>query len=300
MIVSVSRRTDIPAFYGQWFVNRLRAGYCLVPNPFNLHQVARVSLLREDVDAFVFWTRNPRPFVPALDELDRRGDPYVVLFTLTGYGPPLEFGAPDPVSAVGAFRELSLRVGAERVRWRYDPVVFGPGLGPRDHVRRFSRLASRLEGATTTVVTSLLDLYRKTRRRLGEVAREHVLDPADDPRAGEMVAALVERARRHGMDLVTCAEERDFSRFGARPGACIDADQLARLFGVSVHGSDPGQRTCCRCAPSRDIGMTDTCLHECAYCYATRSHEAARRRHAAHDPEGESLVPLQSSGGRRA
>jgi len=294
MIISASRRTDIPAFYGEWFLGRLGRGFCLVPNPFNTRQVARVSLLREDVDAFVFWTRDPRPFTMALDELDGRDYPYVVLFTLTGYGSPLEPHAPPVLEALAAFRELSDRIGPGRVVWRYDPLVLGPGLGPPAHLRRFNELARELEGSTSRVIVSMVDLYRKTLRRLAALdgGSGFIVDPARDPKLDELVAGMATAARAHGMDLVTCAEENDFTTSGARPGACVDGDALHRLFGVRVAGTDRGQRRHCRCAPSRDIGMTDSCLHGCAYCYATRSHELAVRRHALHDPIGDSLLPL--------
>jgi hypothetical protein len=294
LIVSASRRTDIPAFYGDWFLHRLDAGYCLVPNPFNHKQVSRIGMRRSDVDVFVFWTRNPRPFSAALDELGRRSYPYVVLFTLTGYGPPVEPHAPDAEEAVSAFRALARRVGPERVVWRYDPVVLGAGLGPSAHLERFGTLARELEGSTVRVVTSMVDLYRKTVRRLSAVhgGSGYLIDPVTEPEIDTLVATMATVAADRGMELVTCAEEHDFTAAGARPGACIDGDWLNRLFGLGVTGKDRGQRQHCRCAPSRDIGMHDTCLHGCEYCYATRSHELALKRHALHDPEGEALVPL--------
>jgi hypothetical protein len=295
MIISASRRTDIPAWYSRWFLNRLRAGYCLVANPFNPSQVARVSMRQEDVDAIVFWTRNPVPLLPALDLLDGEGYRYMFLYTITGYGPPLEPYAPPPAQATDTFLQLAGRLGAARVVWRYDPIVLGPELTPEHHVSRFEGLARRLAGATETVKISLVDLYHKTRRRLGRLpGGDHYLgDPETSPQLPHLISALHGISAANGMRLETCAEEQDFTTLGAAPGRCIDGLLLSRLFGGSFPiTKDKGQRRHCLCAPSKDIGMTDSCLHGCVYCYATRSHQSAVRNHARHDPEAESLLPL--------
>jgi hypothetical protein len=297
VIISASRRTDIPAFYADWFRNRLRAGYCLVPNPFNPAQIARVSLRREAVDAIVFWTRNPAPMLPILDQLDGEGYPYVFLFTLTGYGPPLEPGSPPLVQAIDSFTRLAGRIGPARVVWRYDPIVVGPQLTFDDHIARFQELAGRLAGATETVKISFVDLYHKARRRLGRLANssEYLTDPVISPELPQLLSALKEIVSAHGMSLETCAEEQDLTALGVPPGRCIDALLLSRLFAGSFPlTKDRGQRRHCRCAPSKDIGMNDSCLHGCVYCYATRSHQAAVRNHARHDPEAPSLLSLQS------
>jgi len=295
VIVSASRRTDIPAFYAQWFAHRLEAGHCLVPNPFNPGQVATVSLRREDVDAFVFWTRDPRPFLPVLDSLDRDRYPYLFLVTITGYGPPLEPRAPSLAEATAALRDLAARIGPQRVVWRYDPVIFGPGLDRASHARRFADLARALAGATDTVKLSFVDLYRKTARRLQRLpdGTRYAVDPTDSPDLALLVRDLRQAAADCGMGLQTCAEERDFTEAGAPPGSCVDAVRVSRLCGKELPAvKDRGQRPWCGCAPSRDIGMNDSCLHGCVYCYATSGEEAAARNHSRHDPEGESLLPL--------
>jgi hypothetical protein len=294
MIVSVSRRTDVPAFYGEWFLARLEAGFCLVPNPFNRSQVARISLARAAVDAFVFWTRFPAPFAPVFTALDRRGDPYLVLLTLTGYGPPLEPDAPPVEDALRAARALAARIGRQRLIWRYDPILFGPGLDPASHLARFARLATGLEGLVEEARVSFLDLYRKTRRRLAALADgdAYLVDPTASPAAGDLLAGLVAVARERGMRVTTCAEERDWSDRGAPAGACVDGALLERLFGVRAPGRDPGQRAHCRCAPSRDVGIADTCRHGCVYCYATASHQVAVEHGSRHDPSLPSLLPL--------
>jgi hypothetical protein len=293
MIISASRRTDIPAFYGEWFLRRLEEGWCRVPNPFNPKQVATVSLAPDEVDAFVFWTRDPRPFLPVLDVLDRRGDPYTFLFTITGYGPPLEPGAPARDEAVRAFRKLAARLGPDRVVWRYDPIVFGPGLAVDDHREGFAHLARALEGATRSVKISCVDLYRKTRRRMArlEAGEAYLQDPASVEGLGELLEIMGDEAARVGISIETCAEDEVAESHGLRRGRCIDPDLLERVFGLRVPAAKHrGQRPECGCALSRDIGMNDSCLHGCVYCYATASQELAAARHGTHDPKGATML----------
>jgi hypothetical protein len=295
MIISASRRTDLPAFYSQWLRYRLEAGFCLVPNPFNPRQISRVSLLPGDVDAFVFWTRDARPFMPILDGLERLCYRSVFLVTLTAYSAPLEPNAPSRQQAIAAFHQLAERVGSARITWRYDPIILGPGLGIGDHLRRFERLAAELAGATQRVKISMIDLYRKTRRRLSRMheGESYLVDPGTSPGFEELIRCMADTAGRFGMELTTCGEERNLEALGAPPGRCIDAEWLARIYGRPFPiTKDRGQRQHCLCAPSRDIGMNDTCLHGCSYCYATRSHGAAVSNHRRHDPQGTSLLPV--------
>ena len=159
MIVSASRRSDIPAFYAQWFINRIRGGYCTVPNPFNPRQVSRVSLLPEDLDVIVFWTRNPRPLFPYLDELDQRGCRYYFQYTLLGYPAQIDPHSPPRAAAISTFEELAVRIGPQRVIWRYDPLVFSKLTGADYDAENYARLAAALNGATQRSVVSLVDMY---------------------------------------------------------------------------------------------------------------------------------------------
>ena len=295
MIISASRRTDIPAFYGRWFVNRLRAGWCQVANPFNANQVRTVSLAPEDVDAFVFWTRNPAPFWPALDEVEARSIPFLFLITLTGYGPPLEPHGPPTAPTIEQIRRLADRIGPRRVTWRYDPIVLGSGHELENHLDRFGRLSAALRGSVDRVVISGLDLYAKTRRRLAALPDGDSLahDPRQSPSWEPLIRGLAGRAVDAGMGLVSCAEPDDLTSFGAPPAGCLDGLRLREITGKPIPlAKDPGQRPACRCVASRDIGAPNTCLHGCTYCYATRSHATAVRRHAMHDPQAPSLIPM--------
>jgi len=293
VIVSVSRRTDIPAFYADWFINRVRAGFCLVPNPFNPKQVSRVGLEPEAVDMFVFWSKHPAPLIPRLDELDRLGYRYYFLYTLNDYPGPLEPNLAPLDERIALFQTLSARLGAERVVWRYDPIIVSNRTDYDYHRRAFGRLVRALEGHTRRVVTSTLQFYAKTRRRLEALeARGFRFDPeaAGRPEMMALLADLAGEARSRGLEMTTCAEARDLSEIGLRRGSCIDGALAERIWGLKLTArKDPGQRPACRCIPSRDIGVTDSCLHDCPYCYATVSEAAARKRFREHRPDQPAL-----------
>jgi len=294
MIISASRRTDIPAFYAHWFINRIRAGFCMVPNPFNPQQIMRISLAPEDVEAIVFWTRNPRPLFPYLQELDERGFRYYFQYTLMNNPRALDANTPTMESAVEAFCQLSERVGSQKVIWRYDPIVFSELTPPDFHRRSYHDIALSLRGFTRRSVISMLDVYSKLKKRLAEMEKQGAaLLPFDgsQPWFGTLVRDLVAIAAENEMEMVSCAEELDLQPFEVRPGKCIDDDTISEVFGLEVtHLKDPGQRKACGCVASKDIGMYDTCLFGCRYCYATRSFERARINYQKHDPDSPSLL----------
>ena len=295
MIISASRRTDIPAFYAKWFVNRIRAGFCLVPAPFNPGHVSRVSLNPgRDVEAVVFWTRNATPLLDHLAELDARGLRYYFLYTLLGYDRRLETGAPALTTAIDRFRRLTERIGAERVIWRYDPIILSTLADAAFHRRTFRRIAEALRGYTRRCVVSLLDVYPKVRKNLcgADPAGFSLLD-WDERAFGPLMRSLARTASSHGMQMLSCAESIDLSPYGIAPGKCIDDGLIFRLFGVRASSrKDPGQRSRCKCVVSRDIGVYDTCPYGCRYCYATTSPERARARYRRHDPWLPGLIPL--------
>jgi len=272
VIVSVSRRCDVPAHQAGWFVERLRAGFAEVSNPFNPRQISRVSLAPADVDAFVFWTRDGRGFGPALDEVEARGIPCVVLHTLTPYGADLEPGGRPEAERLESFLRLSDRLGPEQIAWRYDPILFGSGWGPDFHRRAFARLSQALEGRTRRVIVSLVDYYRKVERRLRPreaAGAEFLRTPLSSSAARALLAELPVVAAGRGLALQSCAAPGELAGLGIQAGACIDAAWLGALTGLRLAaGKDPGQRPACRCARSRDIGRHGPCPTGCLYCYA--------------------------------
>ncbi len=294
MIISASRRTDIPALYSEWFMNRVCAGWCLVPNPVNPGQVSRVSLRPQDVDAFVFWSKNPAPLLEHLDKLDRSGFRYYFQFTLNDYPRALEPNIPDLDERLATFLGLSGRLGPWRVIWRYDPIVLSNITTADFHREKFAAIASKLNGATHRVMVSLVHFYRKTERRLSLLEgkgfsfdKEAIRQPTETAR---LVGDLAAIARQHNMESFTCASEGDFTGQGMPPGRCVDGSLIHKLWGLPDHYShDPYQRKHCRCSVSKDIGINDTCVQGCPYCYSTRNDEVARRRYKEHDPASPAL-----------
>jgi hypothetical protein len=204
MIISASRRTDIPAFYAEWMVHRLREGYCTVPNPCNRNQVSSISLRPEDVDVIVFWTRNPLPLLPYLEELDSRGYRYYFQYTILGYPREIERHAPPLATAIETFRELSERLGSGRVIWRYDPIVFTGLTPPAFHRENFQRLAESLRGCTRRSVVSIVDMYRKTESRLKELeGTPAAIRPCEAGDFQKLMRDLAELAPANGMDIVS-------------------------------------------------------------------------------------------------
>jgi len=289
MIVSASYRSDIPAFYGDWFLRRLEAGSVAWRNPYGggFH---RLPLTPEAVEGFVFWTRNPAPFLPALDAVAAAGWPFVLQVTLTGYPRPLEASVPAPERVAESLRTLAARFGRRAIVWRYDPVLLSELTPPAFHRAQLARLAGLLEGLTDEVVLSFAQPYAKTRRNTDKAAARHGFawtDPSNEAKRA-LLAELAELARGRGLRPTLCSQPELLSE-GLEPARCIDAARLSDLAGRTIGARRKGNRPGCLCAESRDIGAYDSCPHGCVYCYAVSSPAAAKRRHAAHDPAAEAL-----------
>ena len=290
-IISLSRRTDIPAWYGAWFANRLEAGFATYRNPFG-GTIHRVSLEPKEVIAFAFWTRNALPFLPVLKRCVAGGYRSFFLYTITGYGSPIENGVPPTEMAIDGFKAVSKMLGPECVRWRYDPILFSKKMDSSFHLENFEKILKGVAGSTRICHTSFVQFYKKTDRRLTALAEKEG-DSFFDPPAEEKIALARElraMAASHGVRLVSCCTEL-LGRAGVAAGACVDSALIARLRPDIEDGIPKPHPTRggCLCAQSRDIGAYNTCLGECVYCYATAGAETARRAHAAHDPEGERL-----------
>ena len=284
MIISASRRTDIPAYYSEWFWNRLREGYVLVRNPMNPHRVSRIALSSDVVDGIVFWTKNSIPMMDKLDAL--RDYPFYIQFTLTPYEKDVECALPPKREVlIPALRRLSEWIGKERIVWRYDPILLNDKYTVDHHIRTFRSMCDSLSGYTDACTISFLDLYRNMRGRIDPLG----IRPPTAGQADEIACRFAEIAREYDLLINTCAEDGDYSRWGIGHGACIDADRLSRIGGVPLKvGRDKNQRSSCGCAESIDIGTYHTCANGCVYCYANHSPSLTARSIAAYDP----LSPL--------
>ncbi|MDQ7092131.1 DUF1848 domain-containing protein [Desulfosporosinus sp. PR] len=289
IIISASRRTDIPAFYSRWFINRIREGYCTVVNPFNRRQVTRVSLLPADVDLIVFWTKNAGPLIQHLQELDAGGFKYYFQYTVNGYPSPLEPYVPPLDTAIETFSRLAAEIGPDKVIWRYDPIVISNITGFDYHLQQFEKIARSLRGKTHRVVVSIVDDYRKSAHELEKLKNQDVLiaKEVNLQEIGNLMSSLSKFAEKNEMGIFSCAETVPLESYGISPGKCIDEQYIRQVLGLDIKKlKDKSQRPACGCILSKDIGVYDTCLYGCVYCYAgtLKSGLRNRQQHAADSP----------------
>lgn len=283
MIISASRRTDIPCYFSGWLLHRVRAGEVRVRNPFNAAQVRTVSLRRADVDAFVFWTKDPAPMTDVLAQLDAMGYPSYFQYTMTPYGPDIEPGLRPKPEIERTLVQLSRAIGKERVLWRYDPILLTGAWTPDRHESAFARLCDAFAGYTPSVTISFVDAYKKLKTPL--------VHPLSEGEMLDLARRLSAIASAHGLRINACCEPLDLTPFGIGRAACIDALRVSSLCGYNVAAKpDTGQRPGCNCARSVDIGVYNTCRNGCTYCYANHSPASITRNLARHDPAGASLI----------
>ncbi len=287
MIVSASRRSDIPAFYSPWLLNRLRAGRVFVRNPFNRCQIADIRLDPSLVECIVLWSKNPAPLLPSLQEITSRGYPLALQYTITGCDQQLEPEVAGLAQRITTFEKLAHCLGPDRVLWRFDPIVLTNTLGLDHYIERFSLLCHALHGLTHQCSISFLSLYAKCRRNLAGI---NLVDPGEQLRK-ELARQLNSIARQYGISLKACSDEFLSDACGLERAHCIDASQLGAMLGFPLEAKkDPGQRPGCGCTMSIDIGAYDSCPHGCRYCYANTNHRVALRNYASHDPDSPLLI----------
>ena len=283
MILSVSRRTDIPAYYSDWLFNRLKAGYALVRNPVNHAQITRVPLSPDVVDCIVLWTKDPLHMLPRLKELDEMGYRYYFQFTLTPYGRELEPGIRNKELVEQTLLTLSETIGANRIIWRYDPIILNDTLGIDYHKEQFARMCSKFHDAVRSVTISFVDLYPKLKT---DQIRAMTLEEMQQ--LGEFFGKT---AADFHLPIHTCCETADLSQYGITKACCIDPQLVEKLADrhISIN-RDKNQRPGCGCCESVDIGVYNTCPHGCVYCYANFSPESTRYNMEQYDKNGELLI----------
>ena len=287
MILSASRRTDLPNYYSDWFLNRVKEGFLDVRNPFNAGQISRISLAPEAVDCIVFWTKNPGPMLGRLDELSAYD--FYFQFTLTGYGPDVEAGLPDKQRVlIPTFKQLARELGFGRVVWRYDPIFISRRYTPEYHLKAFAKIAGELTGYTDLAVISFLDMYQKIRKNMERLGME----PTGTEEMLCLAGSMAKIAADCGMAIEACAEAVDLSSAGIAHGSCIDPARIERLTGLRIQcRKDGNQRAECGCAESVDVGAYNTCLNGCAYCYANFSRARILENSRAFDQNSTVLGP---------
>ncbi len=280
MIISASRRTDIPAFYSEWFFNRLEESYLYSQNPMNRKQISKISLSKELVDCFVFWTKNPEPMMDKLHLLD--GYNYYFQFTLNSYNHKVEVDVPNKNQLVETFKKLSNNIGYDRVIWRYDPLFCTHDFDYEYHRKYFEKLAEKLSGYTKRCVISFYDDYRKCGKNMRNIGYYEFKPDEMKHIANEF--ALI--GKKYGISIETCAEDIDLGSIGIKHGKCIDDELIARIGGRKIDvQKDSNQRLLCGCVTSIDIGAYDTCPHNCLYCYANVNKEQVAKNYKLHNPQ---------------
>lgn len=281
MIISASRRTDIPTYYSDWFYNRLKDEYVLVRNPMNIHQIGKINLSPKVVDGIVFWTKNPIPMFERLSELEKYN--YYFQFTLTAYDKDVEPNIPSKNDVIiPAFQRLSKSIGKEKIIWRYDPIFFSDRYTMEYHCKYFKVLAEKLGEYTEKCTVSFLDLYRNTARNILSL---NVLQETKEQQF-EIMQRFAEIAKAYGFYIDTCSEAIELDKFGIAHAHCIDVKRFERIGKCKLDISkDQNQRSECGCIASIDIGTYNTCKNGCLYCYANHSQNIVSRNLKIHNPK---------------
>ncbi|WP_367112329.1 DUF1848 domain-containing protein [Ruminococcus flavefaciens] len=283
MIINTGMRTDIPAFYSQWFVNRIRAGFVLVRNPYRPDWITRYELDPDVVDCIAFCTKNPGPMLKHLDELNAYHQYWFV--TITPYGRDIEPNVPPKETVMQDFITLSDKVGINCVGWRYDPILIDRTYTIERHIADFEQMCRTLSGHTKVCVISFIDLYEKVKRNFPQ-ARS--VTPQERITIGRTFAEV---GKQYGITIKSCAEGNDLAPYGVDCTGCTTQQTFETAIGSNlVVPKKKSQRAECACVLGTDIGAYDTCGHLCRYCYANYNHENVRRNMQLHDPESPFLV----------
>lgn len=285
MIINTGQRTDIPAFYAKWFMNRIRAGFVLGRNPFNLHQLAQYRLDPRLVDGICFCTKNPSPMIPSLPGLSAYRQIWHV--TITPYGRDIEPFVPPVDEVIRSFHILSKAVGAKCMVWRYDPIFLSDTYTMERHLSAFSHMAEALRGYTESCVFSFIDLYSKTIQNFPEARR---VTHEEQQLLAQRMAAI---AADNGMTLISCAEDPKLGALGVDTHGCLTKEKIERAWGISLKippSAGAKARKDCSCLLGHDIGAYNSCVHFCRYCYANYDRQLVMENWKRHDPSSPCLI----------
>lgn len=294
MILSVSRRTDIPAFYAEWFINRLKDKFAHVRNPMNCHQISEIPLTPDNVDCIVFWTKDPEPLLRYLDDIDAMGYKYYFQFTITPYGKSIEPNVRDKKEIIQTFKKLSDKIGKDKVILRYDPIfITDKKYNVEYHTKMFQRLCDQLYQHTNRVVISFLDGYSKICKNIQAMG----IKAPEEQEMRDLASHFAETAKPYGLKIETCAEKIDLKELGIDHSHCIDGALIEKIIGYKITRTNKdgkelrdGERADCGCMKCIDIGQYNTCVHGCLYCYANINKDDAKKNHQQHSPNSPLLL----------
>lgn len=289
MILQTGMRTDIPAFYSKWFVNRIKEGYVLVRNPYNPSAVTKYRINPEVVDLIAFCTKNPAPMLGYMDILKPYGQFWFV--TITPYGKEIEPNVPDKRQIIEDFRTLSNSVGIDSVGWRYDPIFITEKYSLDFHLKAFEQMAKTLSGYTDTCIISFIDLYKKVIKNFPQA---RMVNKKERLKIGEVFADI---GRKYGITVKACAEGNELEVYGIDCDGCLTQEVYESALHTKLNmPKRKGQRTECACFFGNDIGVYDTCRHFCKYCYANTNKDAVIGNSKLHNPNSPFLIGSDQPG----
>lgn len=283
MIINTGCRTDIPAFYSKWFMNRIKEGYVLVRNPYNPQQVTKYSLSPDVVDCLAFCTKNPEPMIDYLDELDKYKQYWFV--TITPYGKDVEPNVPDKKKVIESFKKLSKHVGINSIGWRYDPIFIGYGFDVKKHIECFEKIAKELKGYTNNCTISFLDLYEKVKKNAPNIK------PPSKEEQIEIAKAFSKIGKENMMIIHSCCETTNLAQYGLKCNGCMSQEIVEKAINEKLNPPKRKNiRQQCNCLMGNDIGAYNTCAHLCKYCYANYSKSLVIENMKNHDENSPFLI----------
>lgn len=281
MILFASGRTDIPAFYSNWFINRVKAGFVDVRNPFNQKLVSRIYF--SDVDLIMFCSKNPLPMINKLDILKV---PVLFHVTITPYGKGVEPNIPDKRLIIEGVKKLSLVLGIDNVVVRYDPIFLSDKYNVDYHIKAFDKLCKNLNGYVNKIIVSFMDEYKNVRSNKN-ILKYRAFTREDYKKIGE---AFSKSAHDNGMSVQTCFEDEDLTQYGFAKGECLSHELAYILTGKKFKSSNVRKEKKCECVQMVDIGDYNSCMHMCKYCYANYDEKAVSSNFERHDDNSSLLI----------
>lgn len=289
MIINTGCRTDIPAFYAKWFMNRIREGYVLVRNPYNPNQVTKYNLSPKVVDCLAFCTKNPEPMLTYLDELDKYKQYWFV--TITPYGKDIEPNVPEKQKVIESFKKLSNHIGVDSIGWRYDPIFIGNGFDVSKHIECFENISRELKGYTHNCTISFLDLYEKVKRNAPDIK------PPTKEEQMEIAKAFARIGKENDMVIHACCEKTYLSQYGLQCNGCMSQEIIEKAINNTLQPPKrKNLRQECNCLMGNDIGAYNTCGHLCKYCYANANKQSVIENMKKHDDNSPFLIGRSEPG----
>ena len=289
MIINTGCRTDIPAFYSKWLINRIEEGYVLVRNPYNPDQVTKYILSPEVVDCLAFCTKNPEPMLKYLDKLKEYKQYWFV--TITPYQKDIESNIPDKEKVIESFKKLSKYIGIDSVGWRYDPIFIGEGFDVDKHIKCFEKMAKELKGYTHNCTISFLDLYEKVKRNAPEIK------PPSKQEQIEIAKAFSKIGKENMMTIHGCCEKTYLEQYGLKCNGCMSKEIIEKSIKQTLNPPKRKNiRQECNCLMGNDIGAYNTCGHLCKYCYANANKELVIENMKKHNEKSPFLIGKSEAG----